>query len=445
MCYNESMFKTIVALATPPLKSALAIIRLSGNDAFEIVSKCFTKKINTEKKEIYIGDIYDEETIDNVVVLAYKAPRSFTGENVCEIICHGSMLIANEIINVLVKHGAVMAKRGEFSQRAFLNNKINLVQAESINDIINAETHEAKRLGLMSLKGETTAKINLLKEKFEDLLASIEVHFDYPEEADSDEITSKNIIAYIDEILDYVSTLINEANKGRIINEGIKVALVGKPNVGKSSLLNALLNENKAIVTDIAGTTRDVVEGEINIDGVKLKLLDTAGIRGSDDIVEVIGINKSKETINAADLVVVVLDASNDLDEQDEEILRYTENKERIVIYNKSDKIEHKKDGIYVSALNNDLDILKKEIFTKLGLSQKDFLNPSLVNDRQIGLLEQMKQNILKAKEDAYNMLPVDLISISILSAYNRILDILGESTDIDISKEIFKRFCVGK
>ena len=439
------MFKTIVALATPPLKSALAVIRLSGNDAFDILSKCFSKKINTDKREIYIGDIYDKEVIDNVVVLAYRAPRSFTGENVCEIICHGSMLIANEIINTLIKYGAVNAKRGEFSQRAFLNNKINLIQAESINDIINAETHEAKRLGLMSLKGETTAKIKFLKEKFEDLFASIEVHFDYPEEADSDEITSENIINYIDEILEYVSTLINEANKGRIINEGVKVALVGKPNVGKSSLLNALLNENKAIVTDIAGTTRDVVEGEININGVKLKLLDTAGIRGSNDIVESIGIQKSKETIDKADLVVVVLDGSNNINEEDEEILEYTKNKERIIVYNKSDKLNSKKQGLYISALNNDLDALKNEIFNRLGLSDNDFLNPSLVNDRQIGLLEQMKINILKAKEDALNMLPVDLISISLLAAYNRILDILGESSDIDISKEIFKRFCVGK
>ena len=439
------MFKTIVALATPPLKSALAVIRLSGNDAFDILSKCFSKKINTDKREIYIGDIYDEEVIDNVVVLAYRAPRSFTGENVCEIICHGSMLIANEIINTLIKYGAVNAKRGEFSQRAFLNNKINLIQAESINDIINAETHEAKRLGLMSLKGETTAKIKFLKEKFEDLFASIEVHFDYPEEADSDEITSENIVNYIDEILEYVSTLINEANKGRIINEGVKVALAGKPNVGKSSLLNALLNENKAIVTDIAGTTRDVVEGEININGVKLKLLDTAGIRGSNDIVESIGIQKSKETIDKADLVVVVLDGSNNTNEEDEEILEYTKNKERIIVYNKSDKLNSKKQGLYISALNNDLDALKNEIFNRLGLSDNDFLNPSLVNDRQIGLLEQMKINILKAKEDALNMLPVDLISISLLAAYNRILDILGESSDIDISKEIFKRFCVGK
>lgn len=440
------MFETIVALATPPLKSALAIIRLSGEDAFDIVSKCFSKDISkTEVKQIYVGDIYDEETIDNVVLLAYKGPKSFTGENVIEIICHGSMLIANEIINVLIKNGARMAKRGEFSQRAFLHNKINLIQAESINDIINAETHEAKRLGLMSLKGETTIKLNNLKDKIGDLIASIEVHFDYPEEADNEEITANNIIGYVDDIIGDVDVLINDAKKGRLINEGIKVAIVGKPNVGKSSILNVLLNEDKAIVTNIAGTTRDVVEGDVNINGIKIKFLDTAGIRGSDDIVESIGIKKSLDAIEKADLIIVVLDGSKELDNEDEEILKHTKDKERIIIYNKSDLIDDKKDGILVSALNNDVEVLKKEIFNKLGLSNEDFLKPALVNDRQIGLLQQMKEHLLKTKEDAKNYLPVDLLSISILSAYNRALDLLGESNDLDISKEIFKRFCVGK
>lgn len=446
MCYNDYMFETIVALATPPLKSALAIIRLSGEDAFDIVSKCFTKDITkTEIKQIYVGDIYDEETIDNVVLLAYKGPKSFTGENVVEIICHGSMLIANEIINVLIKNGARMAKRGEFSQRAFLHNKINLIQAESINDIINAETHEAKRLGLMSLKGETTIKLNNLKDKIGDLIASIEVHFDYPEEADNEEITASNIIKYVDDIINDVDVLINDAKKGRLINEGIKVAIVGKPNVGKSSILNVLLNEDKAIVTNIAGTTRDVVEGDVNINGIKIKFLDTAGIRGSDDIVESIGIKKSLAAIEKADLIIVVLDGSKELDNEDEEILKHTKDKERIIIYNKADLINDKKEGILVSALNNDIEILKKEIFLKLGLSNEDFLKPALVNDRQIGLLQQMKEHLLKTKEDAKNYLPVDLLSISILSAYNRALDLLGESNDLDISKEIFKRFCVGK
>lgn len=446
MCYNDYMFETIVALATPPLKSALAIIRLSGEDAFDIVSKCFTKDITkTEIKQIYVGDIYDEETIDNVVLLAYKGPKSFTGENVVEIICHGSMLIANEIINVLIKNGARMAKRGEFSQRAFLHNKINLIQAESINDIINAETHEAKRLGLMSLKGETTIKLNNLKDKIGDLIASIEVHFDYPEEADNEEITASNVIKYVDDIINDVDVLINDAKKGRLINDGIKVAIVGKPNVGKSSILNVLLNEDKAIVTNIAGTTRDVVEGDVNINGIKIKFLDTAGIRGSDDIVESIGIKKSLAAIEKADLIIVVLDGSKELDNEDEEILKHTKDKERIIIYNKADLINDKKEGILVSALNNDIEILKKEIFLKLGLSNEDFLKPALVNDRQIGLLQQMKEHLLKTKEDAKNYLPVDLLSISILSAYNRALDLLGESNDLDISEEIFKRFCVGK
>lgn len=443
------MFKTIVALATPPLKSALAIIRLSGNDAFEIVSKCFSKNlVNVDKSTIFVGDIFDEEIIDNVVLLAYKGPKSFTGEDVVEIICHGSMLIANEIINTLVKHGARLAERGEFSQRAFLHNKIDLIQAESINDIINAETHEAKRLGLMSLKGETTQKLLVLKEKLADLLASIEVNFDYPEEADNEEITNRNVIRYIDDILSVVDKLINEAHKGRLINEGIKVALVGKPNVGKSSILNALLEEDKAIVTSIAGTTRDVVEGEINLGGVRIKFLDTAGIRESEDLVENIGINKSKDTIQKADLVIVVLDASNEIDLEDKEILKFTENKERIIVYNKIDKnkqVNNDLNGVLVSAYNKDVEALKEAINKHLGLSSADFTNPSLVNDRQIGLLEQLKQHLLKSKDDALNFVPIDLISIHLLAAYNRALELTGDSSDVDISKEIFKRFCVGK
>ena len=443
------MFKTIVALATPPLKSALGVIRVSGNDAFEIVSKCFTKDIrNLTKREILVGDIYDEEVIDNVVLLAYKGPKSFTGEDVVEIICHGSMLIVSEIINVLIKHGAREAKRGEFSERAFLHNKINLVQAESINDIINAKTHEAKRLGLMSLKGETTQKLNVLKEKMGDLLASIEVNFDYPEEADEEEVTASNIVSRVDDIVGLVNKLINEANKGRIINEGIKVVLCGKPNVGKSSILNVLLDEDKAIVTSLAGTTRDVVEGDVNLGGINIKFLDTAGIRESEDTIENIGIKKSLNAIEEANLAIVVLDASNELDEEDKEILKHTSNKERIIVYNKSDvstPVNKDNEAIYVSALNKSIEPLKAAIFKHLGLSDQDFVNPSLVNDRQIGLLEQCKTNLLKAKEDALNLIPVDLISISLLAAFNRILELLGESADADISKEIFKRFCVGK
>ena len=349
------MFETIVALATPPFKSALAIIRVSGEDAFDIVSRCFSKDLrNVDKRTAFVGQIIDDETlIDDVVLIAYKGPRSFTGENLVEIICHGSMLIANQIIKALLSKGARLAERGEYSMRAYLNGKVDLVQAEAINDVINAQTEEAKALSLMSLEGDTSSLINPIKTKIADLIALIEVNIDYPEYEDIEVANKEKIVASIDE-------LVSDGEKGRIIKDGIKVAIVGKPNVGKSSLLNALMGEEKAIVTDIAGTTRDIVEGDVNLNGVVLHLLDTAGIRESDDKVESIGINKAKETINQAELVIVVLDASQELDDEDKEILELSKDKNRIIVYNKTDlkKIEG---GLSISALNNDITALKEK------------------------------------------------------------------------------------
>lgn len=441
------MFDTIVALATPPLKSALAIIRLSGTDCFKIVSNFFDKNLTSiNKKTILVGDIKDDgEIIDNVVCLVYKGPKSFTGEDVVEIICHGSMLIVNEIIALAMKHGARQAERGEFSQRAFLLNKVDLIQAEAIADVIDASTHESKKIAMMSLKGKTTETFMPFKKKIEDLICEIEVHFDYPEEADNEEVTAKNIVSRVDDMLLDIDKLISSSKKGNIIKDGVKVALVGKPNVGKSSILNALLQEDKAIVTPIAGTTRDVVEGDVNIDGITIHLLDTAGIRQSDDQVESIGIEKSKKTIQEADLVIVVLDASNNLEEYDNEILEFTKDKLRIVVNNKADLIGYNSNGLNISALNNDIEPLKKEIFKVLGISKKDFQTPSLANYRQIGLLEQIKKCLLDTKKDALNFVPMDLISVNILSAYQRSLELIGENSNYDLSKEIFKRFCVGK
>lgn len=443
------MFDTIIALATPPLKAALAIIRMSGEDCFSIASKMFSKDLtNITKKTILVGDVKNgDEIIDNVVLLAYKGPKSFTGEDVVEFICHGSMLIVNEIMALAMKCGARQAERGEFSQRAFLSNKIDLVQAEAIADVIDASTHEAKALALMSYKGETSELFMPFKKKIEDLVCAIEVHFDYPEEAE-EEVTNAMIATQVSDMLIYLDELLSSSRKGHIIKDGVKVALVGKPNVGKSSLLNALLNEDKAIVTPIAGTTRDIVEGDINLDGITLHLLDTAGIRQSEDVIETIGIEKSKKTISEADLVIVVLDASKQIDDYDQEILDYTEHKDRIVVYNKADiinKTNKIENALYISALNKDIEPLKKEIFDILGITNQDFNTPSLANARQIGLLEQIKVNLNKVKEDALNNVPIDLISVNLLAAYQRALQLIGENPDYDITKEIFKRFCVGK
>ena len=443
------MFETIVALATPPMKSALAIIRVSGDDCFEVVSKCFSKDIiDIKERTLLVGFIEDKNKnkIDEVVLAIYKGPKSFTGEDLVEIICHGSSLISQQIIDVLLENGARLATNGEYSSRAFLHQKIDLVQAESINDIINATTKEAKEISMFSLTGKTSNLLVPVKTRLADIISLIEVNIDFPEYEDIEQANKQQVITICDEIINMINKLIDDGEKARIIKDGIKVAIVGKPNVGKSSLLNSLVGEEKAIVTDIAGTTRDVVEGEINLNGIVLHLLDTAGIREAKDVVESIGVERAKKTLDDAELVIVVLDSTKDVDENDKEILRITENHNRIIIYNKADKIADKdNDKLYVSALENDLSALVNEIHKVLGLDAQTFKQPALNNTRQIGLLKQARQALKKAKEDAENDLPVDLISINLMDAYNAILDILGERNRTDLSKEIFSRFCVGK
>ena len=445
---KEKIMETIVALATAPMKSALAIIRVSGDDAFKIVSKAFSKDISDIKERtLLFGNILDEgNVIDEVVLAIYKGPKSFTGEDLVEIMCHGSVLIANQIIELLIKYGARLAVNGEYSSRAFLNNRIDLIQAEAINDVINATTKEAKELSILSLKGKTSELIIPLKKRIADVMSLIEVNIDYPEYEDIEVANKEHVISLVDELVPQIDSLVLNGRKGLIIKEGIKVALVGKPNVGKSSLLNALLGESKAIVTDIAGTTRDIVEGEINLNGVVLHLLDTAGIRDSKDQIESIGVNKSLDTIKEADLIILLLDASNELDEQDKQIIEMVKDTPHITVYNKADKITSKDDDkLYISALNNDLSKLKEEIYKVLGIKEESFKTPSLNNTRQLGLLEATKEALLKAKEDASNDLPVDLVAVSLMDAYNSVLEILGEYNQRDISKEIFSRFCVGK
>ena len=439
------MFETIVALATAPIKSALSIIRLSGDDVFDVVSKCFSKDLRgIKERTILFGSIVSEsEIIDEVVLLAYKGPKSFTGEDSVEIICHGSPLIAKQVIETCIKNGARMATNGEFSSRAYMHNKIDLVQAEAINDIINATTKEAKNLSLLSLDGKTSELVRPIKTRIADLLSLIEVNIDYPEYEDIEIANKDKVIAVVDELIPQIDVLVEDGQKAKIINEGVKVALVGKPNVGKSSLLNAFLGEDRAIVTDIAGTTRDVVEGHVNIDGVVLHLYDTAGIRDSEDKIESIGIEKSKKTIKEADIVVVLLDSSNELDEEDKQILEYTKEYNPIVVYNKDDK--NTSNRLSISALNNQIQPLIDVIKERIGLDEKSFSTPALNNTRQLGLLSKAKESLLKAKEDALNDLTIDLVSTSLFDAYTSVLEILGETNQIDLAKEIFSRFCVGK
>ena len=441
------MEETIIALATPPLKSALALIRLSGKDCFEIVSKVFSKDLrNLTKREVFVGQIKaGDKIIDDVVLNAYKGPKSFTGEDSVEIICHGSMLIANQIIKEILSKGARLATNGEFSQRAFLNNKIDLVQAEAINDVINAINDEAKQISMLSLKGDTSNVVVAIRNKIADILSLIEVNIDFPEYEDIETASKEMIINYVNEIVDKVGNLLNEGEKAQIIRDGLKVAIVGKPNVGKSSLLNALLQEDKAIVTSIPGTTRDVVEGQVNLGGIPLNLYDTAGIRETDDLIENIGIDKSIKAIEDADLVIAVIDASRELDDEDKQILDKINGRKHIIVYNKADLINNKDNHIYISAVNNDLDDLKKEIYRLFDINETTFKTPALNNSRQLGLLRKAIEELKRAKEDAENDLSTDLIAVSLHQAYNCLSEILGEDSTKDFTTEIFSRFCVGK
>lgn len=443
------MFDTIVALATAPLISAIAVIRVSGSKALEIVSKCFSKDLTslTARNIVYGYVLDDDKKVDEVLLNVYPGNKSYTGENLVEIQCHGSMIIVRQIIALLIKHGARQAERGEFTSRAFYNGKIDLVQAESVNDMIHAQSEEAKDLALLSLEGKTSKKLTPIRTMIADLLSLIEVNIDYPEYEDIEQVTTKKVIEDVTKMQEIINELIKEGKQGKKIKDGIKVAIVGKPNVGKSSLLNAFIKEEKAIVTDIAGTTRDIVEGEIILHGIPLHLLDTAGIHESDDKVEAIGITKANEVLNEADLVLLVIDSSKEEDSEDQELRRKTASKKRIIVYNKKDlrSVERKTDGVYISAKEEDIKELEKRILEVLEIDQESYHRPSFSNERQLGLLNKAIIELEKAKEDALNGLTLDLIAVAIQEAYQSILEILGEAKGNDFSEEIFSRFCVGK
>ena len=440
---------TIVALSTPFMESAIAVIRLSGNDAIDIVNKMFTKDLtNAKSQTIHYGYLkYNNEIIDEVMVSVFRAPRTYTCENMVEIATHGSLIIINKVISACVSLGATIAERGEFTKRAYLNGRIDLIQAESINDIIHSDSEEAINIALSGLKGNVSSLVKNLKTQVEDVIGNMEVNIDYPEYYDIEVETNETILPKVDKLLLDIDVILNEAKIGMLIKNGIKTAIIGKPNVGKSSLLNAFLGKNKAIVTNIPGTTRDIVEGSINLNGIKLDLLDTAGIHESDDEVENIGINKSKESLDEAELVLLVLDASNELNDIDKELLELTKNKNRIIVLNKCD-LDKKLDieGIEISAINQDISLLKNKIIEVLGFDIKDYKNKALLtSSRQIGLINKTKEALLNIKELINNEAPFDILSVDMKIAYDSLKEILGEISSLGYDDVIFSKFCVGK
>lgn len=440
------MNDTIAAIATANATGAVSIIRISGEEAILIASKLINKDLS--KKEGYtitFGTVQEEnDVVDEVLVSIFRAPKSYTGEDVVEIGCHGGLFITRKILSLCLGKGARLARRGEFTERAFLNGKMDLSQAEGVNDLINATDEVNAKSAMHSLKGSVSKILKPLEEDLTQIISNIEVNIDYPEYDDVHQLTEDEILPKAKAWLKDIQKLIDEAKKAVNIREGIDTVILGRPNVGKSSLLNALLEEDKAIVTDIAGTTRDIVEGTVRLDGITLNLIDTAGIHESNDIVEKIGIDKSLQALEKAELVIVVLDGSEALTDEDHKLLEMTKNKNRIVVYNKNDKaIQH--DGISISAINGDVEALTNAIKEKyekeLYLASSDTLN----NERQIGLAIQAEQSMKNAIRTLEDGMELDLVTIDLENAWTSLKEITGKVGKEDLLDEIFSRFCLGK
>lgn len=440
------MNDTIAAIATANATGAVSIIRISGEEAILIASELINKDLS--KKEGYtitFGTVQeDNEVVDEVLVSIFRAPKSYTGEDVVEIGCHGGLFITRKILSLCLGKGARLARRGEFTERAFLNGKMDLSQAEGVNDLINATDEVNAKSAMHSLKGSVSKILKPLEEDLTQIISNIEVNIDYPEYDDVHQLTEDEILPKAKTWLKDIQKLIDEAKKAVNIREGIDTVILGRPNVGKSSLLNALLEEDKAIVTDIAGTTRDIVEGTVHLDGITLNLIDTAGIHESNDIVEKIGIDKSLQALEKAELVIVVIDGSEALTDEDHKLLEMTKNKNRIVVYNKNDKaIQH--DGISISAINGDVEALTNAIKEKyekeLYLASSDTLN----NERQIGLAIQAEQSMKNAIRTLEDGMELDLVTIDLENAWTSLKEITGKAGKEDLLDEIFSRFCLGK
>ena len=439
----------IVAVATSRLEAAISIIRISGPESIAFVQKFFTGKIiNKESHTINYGYIIDDgKRIDEVLVNIYRGKKTFTGEEMVEINCHGGVYITKRVLEVCIKNGARIAERGEFSKRAFLNGRIDLSQAEAISDIISAKNSYASELALNGIRGNISNFIEDLKEDLIKIITQIEVNIDYPEYDDVEELTATSLLPESKVLLEKMNKILNDSKNIKLVKEGIKTVIIGKPNVGKSSLLNALLQEEKAIVTNIAGTTRDIVEGSISIDGIVLNMIDTAGIRETDDIIESMGVEKSKELINQADLVLLVIDGSLKLDQGDQELLELTNDSNRIIVLNKADQgIKVDLDGVVISAKDSDIGALTNKIKEMFELGKIiDNNDHILTNARQTMLLQKASQALNQAVEAMKMLVPTDLIVTDLYECWNNLKEILGEKAKEDLLDELFKRFCIGK
>lgn len=456
---------TIAAIATGMTNSGIGIIRISGPDSVFIADKIFRagkkniKLENVESHTIHYGFIFDRENmIDEVMVSVMRGPRSFTAEDTVEINCHGGILIMNRILELVVKNGARMAEPGEFTKRAFLNGRIDLSEAEAVMDVISSKNDLALKSSVLQLRGFVSDKIKKLREEIIYEIAFIESALDDPEHISLEEYPEKLGIK-VDHLLKDVDKLISSSDNGKIIKEGINTVIVGKPNAGKSSLLNLMVGEDKAIVTDVAGTTRDILEENISLHGISLNIVDTAGIRSTDDIVEKIGVDKAKKIASEADLIIYVVDSSVDFDENDFEIIDMIQNKKCIVLLNKSDLKQKITEKDLQDKLNRDTIIIKTSTKENTGIDEfedtvkKMFfkgdinLNDELIitNMRHKEKLIDAYESLKQVKKSLEDRMPEDFYSIDLMSAYSSLGAIIGEEVEDDLVNEIFSKFCMGK
>ena len=450
------MNDTIVAISTALGVGAISIVRLSGNDAINIVNKCFEGKDLTkvDSHTIHYGFIKNEtERIDEVLVSVMRAPKTYTTEDIVEINCHGGIITTKQVLETMLNSGARLAEPGEFTKRAFLNGRIDLVESEAIMDLIESKSSEAKKMALSQLYGDLSKLITSFRDRLKNLLSSIEVNIDYPEYYDIEIVTEEKIDKEIKSMKEELKNLIERSKSSSIIKNGIQTVILGRPNVGKSSILNKLLDEEKAIVTNVAGTTRDIVEGQTYIDGILIKFIDTAGIRKTDDIVEKIGVEKSLKAVEDADLIILVLNNNEELTAEDLEILEKTKDKQRIIVINKKDlerniKLPENLENVVETDTNSieGIDSLKskiKEMFNLEKITTKDYTY--LSNSRQISLIIKAYQSILSAEKSLNESLPIDLIAIDLKECFDLLGQVIGISYTDEIIDNLFENFCVGK
>ena len=450
------MNDTIAAISTSLGIGAISIVRMSGTDAIKIANKIFSKDLeNVKSHTINYGFIKENgEVIDEVLISVMKAPHTYTTENIIEINCHGGITTTNKVLETLLKNGARLAEPGEFTKRAFLNGRIDLTKSEAVMDLLESKTETARKLAINSLQGTTAKLVDNFRNKIKQLISSIEVNIDYPEYYDIEVITLDKIKEETTKMKKELENIIKESENSKIIKNGIDTLIIGRPNVGKSSILNKFLDEDKAIVTDIAGTTRDIVEGQVMLDNIILNIIDTAGIRETEDKVEKIGVEKSLSLIEQADLIIVVLNSNEKLTKEDLELLEKTKNKNTVVVLNKNDlerkiELEKLKEYNLVSTNTNNIegiDNLKdkiKEMFNLEQISTKDY--NYLTNVRQISLAKNAYQKLIDVENALKENLPVDMIEIDLRDCFDILGEITGKTYSDEIIDNLFERFCVGK